>query len=352
MTKNVSVIVPVYNRFELTRRAVASVLAQTIPVSDVILIDDGSSDGTSELLSHQVLENPEWRGRVHYFHQHNQGQSAARNAGIQRATGEWLAFIDNDDLWLPQKLEWQFKALEKYEGTCDVCITDAWFMNNPNMKMTLFGLAGKQHSRDISFIEDARKYLLDSRTADLVPSIWVQNLVVRTTLARRLGGFDVELRYTEDADFAFRLASETSFCVVGMPMVLIDRSPDEQRHVGESKKWDAADFRLTMTQRRLEKRLGMLDSAPRELTDTTYRQLAAVYSEWANWHLERGQVEHARNAAYKAVRAKCTYNTALKLALVYCAPKVLNRLVALRSRSRNQELQNPHPPLADKFIRL
>ncbi len=78
----------------------------------------------------------------------------ARNIAITHAKGEWLAFNDNDDLWLPQKLEWQFRALEQFNNQCDACITDAWFMNNPYMKMTLFQLAGKQHRETIGMIDD------------------------------------------------------------------------------------------------------------------------------------------------------------------------------------------------------
>ena len=146
MNSSISVIVTVYNRFELTKRAVESVLGQTLAVSEVILLDDGSFDGTSELLQKHLRENARWRGRVRYVRQDNQGPGAARNRGIAEARGEWLAFIDNDDLWLPQKLEWQFRALDHFEQ-CDACITDAWFMNNPYMKMTLFQLAGKEHGR-------------------------------------------------------------------------------------------------------------------------------------------------------------------------------------------------------------
>ena len=117
MTPSISVIVTVYNRFEMTKRAVESVLAQTCPVSEVLLIDDGSFDGTSKLLSRYVEQNHMWRDRVRYLHQENQGPGAVRNQGIAAASGDWLAFIDNDDLWLPQKLEWQFRALDELGHT-------------------------------------------------------------------------------------------------------------------------------------------------------------------------------------------------------------------------------------------
>ena len=104
MNPSVSVVIPVYNRFDRLRYSVESVLSQTLTVSEVILVDDGSFDGTSELLPAYIAENPAWRERVRYFHQQNQGPNVARNTGIEHAKGEWLAFNDNDDLWLPQKL--------------------------------------------------------------------------------------------------------------------------------------------------------------------------------------------------------------------------------------------------------
>lgn len=332
LSPSVSVVVSVYNRFELTKRAVESVLAQTMPVVEVILVDDGSFDGTSELLPRYIAENQVWRERVIYFHQQNQGQSAARNTGMTKATGEWLAFIDNDDIWLPEKLEWQFRALDRFRGQCDACITDAWFMNNPRMKMTLFQLAGKRHHEQIGIIRDARRYILDKRTFGRVPSIWVQNLVVRTDLARRLGGFDTQLRYTEDADFAFRLVLETDLCVVGIPMVLIDRTPEEQRHVGESKKWDTVDFRLTMTQRRLEKRLRMIPPGERDLHDLTRRELSAVQSEWANWFLHQDQFDQAREAISRALQLHFSYNVAVKWALLRCSARLTRKLLLARRK--------------------
>jgi glycosyltransferase involved in cell wall biosynthesis len=334
--QNISVIVSVYNRFELTRRAVESVLAQTVPVLEVILVDDGSFDGTSEALPRYVAENPAWRATVRYFHQQNQGPGAARNTGIAHARGEWLAFIDNDDLWLPQKLEWQFRALEEFGNQCDVCITDAWFMNDPRMKMTLFELAGKRHDERIGKIEDVRKYILDRRTFGRVLSIWVQNIVVRTALARRLGGFDVNLRYGEDCDFVFRLACETDFCFVSMPMVLIDRTPPEQRHNGASKDWDLVDFRLRMTQYRLEKCVRITEPGARELHDLARRQLSAVHSEWADWFLRHGDYGQAKKAITQALQTRLMSRTAVKWALIRCAPRLATKIVSARQQYQSR----------------
>jgi glycosyltransferase involved in cell wall biosynthesis len=327
---------PVYNRFDRLKDAVASVLTQSLPVSEVILVDDGSLDGTSELLPRYIEANAAWRERVRYFHQENQGPNVARNTGIAHAKGEWLAFNDNDDLWLPQKLEWQFRALDQFKGQCDVCITDAWFMNNPYMKMTLFQLAGKQHSESIGMIPDPLRYMLDRKSVEGVHPVWLQNLVARTELVRRVGGFDPTLRIGEDDDFVFRLGCETKFCFVSMPMVLIDRTPPAERHLGASKNWDDKEFRLRMAQSRMEKRLRMSEPLPDGIRKMIRRDLAAVHSGWANWFLRQGEYGKAKNSIAEALRVRGTLSIAVKSALIRCAPRMTRKLIQRREERHSR----------------
>ena len=336
MSPTISVIVTVYNRFELTKRAVESVLAQTLPVSEVLLMDDGSFDGTSELLPQYLAHNPSWRERVRYLHQENQGPGAARNNGVAEAKSEWLAFIDNDDLWLPQKLEWQFRALDQFKDQCAACISDAWFMNNPHMKMTLFQLAGKQHSGTIGMIPDPLKYILEINSVVGVHPVWLQNLVARTDLARQVGGFDPKLRFGDDDDFAFRLGCETKFCFVNMPMVLIDRTPPAERHVGANRRWDDEDFRLQMAQYRLEKRLQLEYNFPDEIRDSMRKNLAAVHSGWANWFLQKHEYGKARRAIAEAARVYLTCNIAIKWALSRWTPSLARKLTLMRAEYRKR----------------
>jgi glycosyltransferase involved in cell wall biosynthesis len=336
MNPSVSVVIPVYNRFELLRYSVESVLRQTVPVSEVILVDDGSFDGTSELLPRYIDENTAWRERVRYFHQKNQGAAAARNLGIAQAKGEWLAFNDNDDLWLPQKLEWQFRALERFKDRCGACFTDAWFMNNPYMKMTLFQLAGRKHSEPIGMIPDTLAYMVDRGTVSGVHAVWVQTLLARADLVRRVGGFDPKLRCFEDDDFLFRLGCETSFCFVSMPMVLIERTPPEERHLGASRNWDQVEFRLRMKQYRFEKRLQMGGRLPQGIREATRRDLSAVHSGWANWFLEKREYERAREAVTEAARFHLTPGIAMKWALTRFAPTLARKAVWVRAEHRSR----------------
>ncbi|MFA5119512.1 MAG: glycosyltransferase family 2 protein, partial [Candidatus Omnitrophota bacterium] len=99
----ISVVVPTYNRRERLKRALLSVFAQTSLPTEVTVIDDGSTDETGAMIRKDFPQ-------VNYCYQENSGVSAARNIGIQQSTGDWLAFLDSDDEWLPEKLANQ-KAL-------------------------------------------------------------------------------------------------------------------------------------------------------------------------------------------------------------------------------------------------
>ncbi|MEW6186166.1 MAG: glycosyltransferase family A protein, partial [Thermodesulfobacteriota bacterium] len=99
-TPAVSVIIPTYNRAEFVIQAVESVFKQTFADFELILVDDGSSDETRAALE-------PYSDCITYLYQSNRGVSSARNLGLKIAQGKWLAFLDSDDLWLPEKLEGQ-----------------------------------------------------------------------------------------------------------------------------------------------------------------------------------------------------------------------------------------------------
>src|SRR6201994_3251093 len=104
-SERLSVVIPAFNAATTIRAAVRSTLSQTMPVLEVIVVDDGSTDATAEVVA--AMEDP----RVRLVSRANGGPSAARNAGIAAARGEWVAFLDSDDLWLPRYVETATAAL-------------------------------------------------------------------------------------------------------------------------------------------------------------------------------------------------------------------------------------------------
>lgn len=106
MNKTVSVIIPFYSHIDWLYEAIESVLAQTYPIHEIILVNDGSKENMTEFLS-------KYGDKITYVYQDNAGPAAARNNGIRRATGDYIAFEDSDDIWLPTKLEKQVAFMEQ-----------------------------------------------------------------------------------------------------------------------------------------------------------------------------------------------------------------------------------------------
>jgi len=126
-----SVIIPSYNRSSLLHRALQSVYRQTYTDFEVIVVDDGSTDDTAKLIA-------SFYPQCLYISQPNKGVSAARNAGIARASGEWIAFLDSDDEWLPTKLEIQVQAATNHPKVRIIHTDEIWIRNgkrvNPKQK--------------------------------------------------------------------------------------------------------------------------------------------------------------------------------------------------------------------------
>ena len=171
----VSVIIPVYNGARYLREALESVFAQTYRPFEVIVVDDGSQDDSGNI----AQSFPE----VRYIHQANQGVAAARNNGIEAARGEFFAFIDQDDLWIPEKLRLQIACL----------------LNNPDLGYTL--------TQQRFFLDPGaslpawfRKELLDS-----VHTGWVLGtLVVQRAAFDNVGNFATGYTAASDGDWFFR----------------------------------------------------------------------------------------------------------------------------------------------------
>lgn len=187
----ISVVIPAYNAGRFICAAIDSVLAQTLPPLEIIVIDDGSTDDTRERLRAYV-------GKIRYFHQTNQGVSKARNTGIKASKGEWIAFLDSDDIWHSQKIERQHAALQ-------LC---------PQVRAL-----GTDHTTFKESIPDSTLNLVYS-AAPCVKAISVKdlmwghgfcnasNVIIHRECFHKVGLFDESLQGAEDFEMWIRLAAE------------------------------------------------------------------------------------------------------------------------------------------------
>jgi glycosyltransferase involved in cell wall biosynthesis len=180
----VSIIIPTYNRASFLRKAIQSVLQQTYRNFEIIVVDDGSTDDTLESIG-------EMHNRVTYLYQAHKGRSAARNYGIQVSKGEYIAFLDSDDQYLPQKLELQIKFLE----------------NNPSLGMVYsWSLAIDEEGKELPFL------FKGNLSGWIYPQLlfsWpitTPTVVVRSDVIEQIGGFSEELDLWEDDDLWRRIA--------------------------------------------------------------------------------------------------------------------------------------------------
>jgi glycosyltransferase involved in cell wall biosynthesis len=309
----VSVIIPTFNRARQVQAALRSILTQTYPNFEVIVVDDGSTDETREAVA-QVIDQQHSNGkRVRYFFQTNQGQSVARNKGVDAALGQWLGFLDSDDVWLPEKLEWQVRAVEKFKEECGACICDARVFDDLGLDTTAFRSSGKRCDETLGMESDAAEKLVKCRDP-----YWVSTLLVRTEVAKQIGSFDPHIEYAEDHDFLFRLSLATSFCYVNRPLAVLDRSKSPQNSTCRA--WDSVEVRLRGTQSMFEKWLRLGPTLTPEVRRTVVRSLRNVHSAWTNWHLEHERYEEARQAARRGIRYELTVMLAIKCILIRVAP--------------------------------
>lgn len=275
-------IIPTYNRRELVQRAIASVLSQTRPVQEIIVVDDGSDDGTGEALNRAFGE------RIRCVRQANAGVSAARNHGLRLAGGRFIALLDSDDEWLPEKtqrqVEWLLARPDFGMVLCDV------------MRMDAEHREFDRFSRREQLPEDGRvlKWVL------LNPALAPASMMMRREVYESIGGFDESLPTGEDLDYHLRIAARWPIGVVDDPLVRAMRG-----HDGLSSLARTYDDYVNVIERAVAKASG---SVAREDLD---RALARAYARnargmvllrrWPDaWRLARAAWRHEPDAGARA----------------------------------------------------
>jgi len=189
-------------------RAVESALAQTYPNIEVIVVDDGSSDGTHAKLSALFAD------RIVIVRQANGGVSSARNSGVARATGDYIALLDSDDYWLPEKIALQADFLEHHPDYGMVLCN----LSNFHVDGRELGTTDRRSSlpRDGDILEHVI----------LAPSLVPSSVMIRRKLYEELGGFDTTLTTAEDLDFHLKAAMRTRIALIERPLVRFSRGDD------------------------------------------------------------------------------------------------------------------------------
>lgn len=264
----VSVIIPTYNRASTVLRALESVLRQKEASFEVLMVDDGSTDDTAG----KIKKLAETKPHLQYLFEPNSGPSSARNLGISHARGEFIAFLDSDDEWLPGKLAAQLEYFEENPDS-PICQTEEIWIRNGRRVNPM-----KKHQKEGGWIFE-RSLVLSLVSPSAV--------MMRREFFDRIGLFDESLPACEDYDLWLRASARFPVGLIEKPYVVRYGGHADQR----SREFPAMDrFRIQSIRKILES--GILNPAQRE---AALRELAHKCEILRRGALKRGKVEEAKD---------------------------------------------------------
>ncbi len=303
----ISIIIPAYNAEHTIIETIQSVQKQTLSDFELIIINDGSTDQTLNLLNN-IQDS-----RLKVFSYENGGVSVARNHGISQAKGEFIAFLDADDLWTPDKLELQLAALQQNP---EAGVAYSWIYN--------MGEKGEffQVGHQVSFEGNVlAKLLIGNFLAN------GSNPLIRKQAIESVGKFDSTLTYGEDWEFYLRLAVHWSFVVVPKPQILYRQSSS-----AATTKVEVMEERLLLLTEKL------FQSAPQELQYIKNQSLATTYQYLTGMYLARvNDISQVKQASQQLMMAIRLY------------PKILLDRITLRYIIKCLIMQLISPKLAKYF---
>jgi len=237
----VTVIIPCYNREKYIKDTIESVLAQTYPNLEIVAVDDGSKDNSRRILESlgkkiRVLEHP---GRV------NKGQSAAINLGIHSTKSEYIAILDSDDLFAPEKIERQVEFLKK-NPKFGVVYSNGYYIDQYGNKLFRF------YPDDHVELSDPERILLDCYF--LLPN----NSLVRRKVFEQVGGFDESLRSAQDHDMAIRVGEKTRIGFINEDLFFYRRHSDSISQKKAMLRWENGFYILEKAKKRYPYRKSVL----------------------------------------------------------------------------------------------
>lgn len=257
----ISLIIPSYNRSHLLKRALQSVFEQSLLPDEVIVVDDGSTDDTAEMLRNLFPQ-------VIYLHQDNAGVSSARNLGIQHSTGSWIALLDSDDTWLKDKLVMQVSSL-KQSPEIKICHTEEiWIRNGTRVN------AMNKHKKSGGWIFEQCLPL-----CAMSPS----SIMIHRSIFDELGLFDESLPACEDYDLWLRISN--AFPVLFLEQPLINKYGGHEDQLSHQH-WGMDRFRIQALDKLLKQ--GQLSHKNKDLATKMLLKKARIFQKGAE---KRGKLE-------------------------------------------------------------
>jgi len=244
-----SVIIPVYNRPEMVRRAINSIVSQPFPAFEIIVVNDGSKDSTGEVLQEVAgtIDVP-----LHIInHPENRGVSAARNSGIKAAESEWIALLDSDDEWKPEKLERQQEFHQKHPELKISQSNEIWIRNG-----------NRVNKREIHRKVGGRIFKESLKLCLVSPSA----TVIHRSIFDEIGYFDESLPACEDYDFWLRVLTKYPIGLLDEPLLTRYGGHDDQL---SAKYWGMDRWRVKAMEKHLDKDL------PQDWKIALYEELIA-----------------------------------------------------------------------------
>ena len=260
--EEISVIIPTYNRCDLLKRAINSVIKQTITPKEIIIVDNGSTDQTYQMVSSLFPE-------INYFIEKKRGVSAARNKGILESKSKWIAFLDSDDAWKPTKLEKQMEYSVFNQDKYRIIHTDEnWYRNKKFLNQL------KKHKKSGGNI-----FKNSLQLCCISPS----SVVLKKQIFDDYGLFDENLEVCEDYDMWIRITAKEEVGFLDSPLVLKYGGHSDQL---SKKFWGMDRFRIKSLEKNL-KNEHFSKSQKINVLDTLIEKLTIV----SNGALKRGNKE-------------------------------------------------------------
>jgi glycosyltransferase involved in cell wall biosynthesis len=307
----VSVVIPAHNSEEFIGDAIASVRAQTLRVSEIIVVDDGSSDRTAELAEQSA---------AFVIRQEHGGISVARNAGIRAAKHDWIAFLDADDVWEPKKIEYQWAAICRHPDAGLVsCDLSQWIHGSPVPEIASNAGGVADMEIPMSYIPQAQGAFLIDRMTYNSPT-----MLIRRELLLSVGLFDEQVRYVEGVECYLRV-------IARCPIVLVELPLARQRLHERNTSANSVEMRLSWI-KMVDRLRAEPEKYPPGAAEALARDMSGQFIPLGRSLLDEGRAREARPLFIRSLKQKFSKRALFLWALSFLNSTNFNRQLAIKRK--------------------